>query len=104
MEEEGQGHPPEVGGEHRPQPIVSQHAARPNVQVIHGAGPEQGGAMGAKQEEERRRELAEEEMEQAGQPQRLEESEQLQEEGEEPDENALDRDKQPDAQVRAALR
>ncbi|XP_035241361.1 Golgi integral membrane protein 4a isoform X5 [Anguilla anguilla] len=104
--EEGQRHPlVPLGGK---QPAVSQHAARPDIPVVQGAGPERGGETGERQEEERRRELAEEEMEQAGQPQHLEESEQPQEEGEEaehgqPDENALDHDKRQDAQRLAQI-
>ncbi|KAG5837050.1 hypothetical protein ANANG_G00235150 [Anguilla anguilla] len=104
--EEGQRHPlVPLGGK---QPAVSQHAARPDIPVVQGAGPERGGETGERQEEERRRELAEEEMEQAGQPQHLEESEQPQEEGEEaehgqPDENALDHDKRQDAQRLAQM-
>ncbi|KAJ8256807.1 hypothetical protein COCON_G00189590 [Conger conger] len=100
--EEGQGHPPEAAGELNPQLVVPQHAAHADIQVIQGPGPEQGRAVGGRQEEERRRELAEEEMEQAGQPQRLVESEQQQQQQQEgghnqPDENALDRDKVHDA-------
>ncbi|XP_064157554.1 Golgi integral membrane protein 4a isoform X5 [Anguilla rostrata] len=107
--EEGQRHPlVPLGGKQEPQPAVSQHAARPDIPVVQGAGPERGGETGERQEEERRRELAEEEMEQAGQPQHLEESEQPQEEGEEaehgqPDENALDHDKRQDAQRLAQM-
>ncbi|XP_062328389.1 Golgi integral membrane protein 4a isoform X4 [Osmerus eperlanus] len=79
--------------------------------ISHDALPEKEGDVEGEGEAERRRELAEEEMEQAGQPQKLEEeSDQPQDEEEEgvelehelPDDNALDRQRrqpQPDPLV-----
>ncbi|KAG9338726.1 hypothetical protein JZ751_025395 [Albula glossodonta] len=84
--------------EQKPQPVIPQHAVQPQAPAGRGAEPQEDREEGGAQEEERRRELAEEEMEQAGQPQRLEDSEQPQDEDveeaehDQPDENALDHD------------
>ncbi|RXN39024.1 Golgi integral membrane 4-like isoform X1 [Labeo rohita] len=92
---------------HQPQnaqPEVEKHDEVEKPQPHH---KEEDGEMGGA--EERRRELAEEEMEQAGQPQKLEEEFDVAHNGEEepqanqPDENALEREQRHAHEVRTLL-
>lgn len=92
LQEEEVGKP-----EFQSQPAQSHHAEK------EGYGDAEG-------EAERRRELAEEEMEQAGQPQKLEEEseqpqedERLEAEQDQPDDNALDHQRRQPQQVRTTL-
>ncbi|XP_036391811.1 Golgi integral membrane protein 4a isoform X2 [Megalops cyprinoides] len=113
--EQGEGHRKDAG-EGKQQLAVSRRVVQPEGEAGPGAGEEEGGERGGAREEQQRKE-----MEQAGQPQHLEEPEQPREEEEEvkepeqnqPDENTLDRNRhqaapplvpelQPDAEQQAA--
>ncbi|XP_051952681.1 Golgi integral membrane protein 4-like [Xyrauchen texanus] len=101
------GQPANPGGNHQPQDTQLQLQKPEEVEKPHPPqlqNREEDGEMGGT--EERRRELAEEEMEQAGQPQKLEEDfdlarSEVEEEphGNQPDENALAREEHQAHQV-----